>query len=197
MNVHGIGAIVKISSCAILAEEVSSVKVETTADACIEFGRLPIATNGLQGAEVVSGVKVIDPALRRRLAIVPGTIFVLLCGRVSGDTKGDIEKGLIACVRVHAAQESGGEEIRVMGLAARCGEGITKAGDRATVGPVELVLDVRRRAGRHAQISFVSLLLIHVQEGTRDKGGADQVRRPTRHDNSASLPREAIAPTPI
>src|SRR3989442_9533671 len=100
---------------------------------------------------------------------------MLLCGRVAAGPKGRRQQSVLAGMLVHTAQQSGAEKIRVVSLAAQCSEGIAEACDRATVCPIELVLQVLRGVGRHAEVAWVLMLLIRIQEGVRDKGCADQV----------------------
>ncbi len=63
VNVHGVRAVMKISGCAVLAEKVGSVELEPAPDARFELHCSGIAANGLQRAQVVAGMEVVNPSL--------------------------------------------------------------------------------------------------------------------------------------
>jgi hypothetical protein len=63
MNVERVGAIVKISGCAVLPEKLSPIELETVSNARFELGCAGFTTYALQRAQVVSGVEVVNPAL--------------------------------------------------------------------------------------------------------------------------------------
>src|SRR5216683_698908 len=63
MNVHGIRAVVKISRRAVRAEKVGSVELKTAPDTRFELHCSGIAANGLQRAQVVAGMEVVNPSL--------------------------------------------------------------------------------------------------------------------------------------
>jgi len=63
VNVHGVRAVMKISGCAVLAEKAGSVELEPAPDARFELHCSGIAANGLQRAQVVAGMEVVNPSL--------------------------------------------------------------------------------------------------------------------------------------
>src|SRR5882672_9784559 len=63
VNVHGIRAVVKISGRAVRAEKVGLVELEPAPDARFELHCSGIAANGLQRAQVVAGMEVVNPSL--------------------------------------------------------------------------------------------------------------------------------------
>ena len=63
MNVNGIRAVMKISGRAVLAEKVGSIDLEPAPDARFELRCSGIAANGLQRAQVVAGMEVVNPSL--------------------------------------------------------------------------------------------------------------------------------------
>ena len=116
MNVHRIGAIMKVSGSTVLAEEVVPIELEATADGRFELRRLQVAGDAFQRAEVVSGVEVVDPLLRRGLPVVPRAVVVLLSNRVAGDPESGTKEFPLAGMPVHPAEESRSKEVGVVNL---------------------------------------------------------------------------------
>ena len=71
VNVDRIGAIVKVLDRTFRAKKVGAIEVEPAANARFELLRPCIPTDGLQRAKVIAGVKIINPALRGCLAVIP------------------------------------------------------------------------------------------------------------------------------
>jgi hypothetical protein len=107
----------KVPDRAVIAEKVSAVELKPASKARVELRRLGVSGYRLKGAQVVSGVKVINPPLCGPLAVVPRAIRLLLGGRITRSLEGRTEEFLLARVLVDAAQESGSEEVRVVSLA--------------------------------------------------------------------------------
>ena len=128
-----------------------AVELEAASEARLELRRLRAPANGLQGAQVVAGVEVVDPSLSRGFPVVPRPVLVLLGGRIAGDPERRTDEFLLSRVLVHAAEEGGTEKVRVVRLGWEGGERIAESGDRSVVGPIELVQDVLGRAHRHTQ----------------------------------------------
>jgi hypothetical protein len=63
MNVQRISAIMEISGGTVFAEEVIAVELEAASNALIELGCISTLANGLQRAQVVSRVEVVNPSL--------------------------------------------------------------------------------------------------------------------------------------
>ena len=63
MNIHGICSVVEISGRAVLTEKVGSVELEPAPDARFELRCSGIASNGLQRAQVIAGMEVVNPSL--------------------------------------------------------------------------------------------------------------------------------------
>ncbi len=78
VNVDGISAVMEIPDCAVLAEKVRPIELETLTDAGIKFRCVERLSDGLQRAEVVSGMEIVNPFLRSRLTVIPGSVRVLL-----------------------------------------------------------------------------------------------------------------------
>src|SRR5437870_2135604 len=97
-------------------------------------------------------MEVVDPSLCRGFHVVPRTVFVLLCCLVAGNPEGRTQELLLAGMLVYPAEESGTKEVCVVNLRAQAGEGIAEACDRATVRPIELILQILRRAHGHGQV---------------------------------------------
>jgi hypothetical protein len=70
----------KVPDCAVLAEKMRAVELKPASKARVELRRLGISGNGLQRAQVISGMEVINPSLRRHLAVVPRAICLLFFG---------------------------------------------------------------------------------------------------------------------
>jgi len=151
MNVDRIVTVMKVSGRTVLPEKVGSVELEPASDARFELRCLGVPADGLQRAQVVSGVKVVDPSLCRGLPVVPRAIFVLQCGCVAGNPEGRTEEFGLARVLVHTAEESGTKEVRVVSLNPQWSERIAEACNRATFHPIEFVHDVLRRTHGHPQ----------------------------------------------
>ena len=71
VNVYGVGAIMKVSGRTVLTEKVNPVEIKTASNVRFELRGLGVPTNGLQRAEIVSRVKVVDPLLGVGLAVRP------------------------------------------------------------------------------------------------------------------------------
>src|SRR2546430_5003748 len=69
MNVDRIGTVMKVSGCTIGSEKMGLVKLEPTSNSHFELCCLCVPANGLQRAQVISGVEVVDPSLCRGLFV--------------------------------------------------------------------------------------------------------------------------------
>ena len=63
VNIDRVHPVVKISDSAVLTEEMTAVKFESVPDAQIKFCRLQAPAYGLQCAQIVAGVEVVNPIL--------------------------------------------------------------------------------------------------------------------------------------
>ena len=106
----------KVSGSTVLAEEVGPVELEATADGRFELRRLHAAGKAFQRTEVVSGVEVVDPLLRRGLPVVPRAVVVLLSSRVAGNPESRTEEFRLAGMLVHPAEETRTKEVGVVNV---------------------------------------------------------------------------------
>src|SRR5437879_11324638 len=143
----------KVSDCTIFAEEICAVKMKTFADTVVKFRCIGVLRYGLQRAEVVASMEIINPSLRTLVPVVPGSVGVLLCGRIVRRPKCWSEEFPFAPVPVHAAQQGGSKKIRVVHLNAKRRPGIAEPGRGTIPGPVKLVQDIFGGTHGHIQAS--------------------------------------------
>jgi len=78
VDIDGIGLIVKIFRRPVIPEKMVPVKSEASVDRLFEFRCSPKVADTVQGDKIEACVEVIDPSLRRRFAVIPRAVRVLL-----------------------------------------------------------------------------------------------------------------------
>src|SRR5262245_44887181 len=71
VDVDRVGAVGEIARRSVRAKEVATIELQPAPDMQIESSRIRVAPDRVQRTEVVAAVKVVDPLLRRRLAVPP------------------------------------------------------------------------------------------------------------------------------
>ncbi len=107
VNIDGVGGVVKVSRGAVLPEKAGPVELIPTLYAGLKLRRPGVSADRLQGAQVESGMEVVDPFLRLISPVVPRAIRILFCSRAAGGPEGWAQEFLFARMLVHAAQKSG------------------------------------------------------------------------------------------
>src|SRR2546429_5294803 len=112
MNIDRIGAVMKISRRAILADEVRPIEIEAAFDAPTKLACFQVPRDRLQRAKVVACVKVVDPPLPRTLAVIPRSILALTRRRVASDPHRRIPELRVTCHAIRSRQKRSAEAIR-------------------------------------------------------------------------------------
>ncbi len=71
VNVDRVRAIMKVPGRTVFPEKLIPIKSESATDVRFELRSLGVLVDRSQSAEIVSRVKIVDPPLSRKLAIVP------------------------------------------------------------------------------------------------------------------------------
>src|SRR5579859_1100080 len=106
MNIDGKVAVVEIPGGAVISEKVGAVELEAALDVRFKLGGFQAAIDGVKSAQVVAGVEVVDPSLRRPLPVEPRTILTLFRSGIASNAKSWSEELGFSSVFVHAAQKS-------------------------------------------------------------------------------------------
>src|SRR5208283_5181805 len=113
-----------IVGLAICAQKMMAIKLEAATYDGVELGGRQIAGYSAQSAKIKSSVKIIDPMLRCRFAILPGTIGLLPICRIASNLQRGNKKLILVGVAVCPAQQCGRKEVCVVNLVAYRGQGI-------------------------------------------------------------------------
>ena len=103
VNIQGKRLIVKIFGRPVLPEKMVHIKFETLFDMGIKFPCPGIVADILQGAEVVTRVKVVHPGLGSGLPVIPGAVFPLPARRVARRLEGRFQN-FFSPVRLYTRQ---------------------------------------------------------------------------------------------
>jgi hypothetical protein len=71
MDIDRISPVMKVPRRAVFTEKVCPVEFVAAPYARIELSCAGVLADGLQRTQVVSSMEVVDPALRRRFAVIP------------------------------------------------------------------------------------------------------------------------------
>src|SRR5207247_5520466 len=136
----------KVPGRSILAKKALPIEVEAPPDVLIELRRAERAADRSQSAQVVAGVKVIDPALCREFAIRPRTIRTLHARGVPRNSERGLDEFLAVGVPADTTQQSRAEQVGVVDPRLTSGGRIIQA-SLGPLRPEQLSNDVLGGAG--------------------------------------------------
>jgi len=196
MNVDRIGFIVIVLWRAVRLEKVSDVKLKPLAKTVIELTVECDGGDALECCQVVAGVKIIDPLLRRTFTVGPGTVLGLPHNRKPCRCPRVAKEARIARVFIQTREERSSQKIGIVYLFA-VSRRVAETYLIAVPGNVKSLIEEFRGIERRVQVPIVLKDVVAVEERIACKGRADDIRLPTRHKRDAILPGEVIAPAHV
>src|ERR1039457_6754244 len=149
----------------VFAEKVRPIEVDPTLEGRFELCGFSMAADVPYRPQIITRVEVVDPPLRRRLAVVPAAIGTLLGRRVAGSGERRIKVFPITRVLVHTTQQGRCKKVRVWDSLPPTRQWIGEPRAGLAFSPVKVIHDVLRRAHGHGEAPRVPALLISIQKG--------------------------------
>src|SRR5690349_6805456 len=143
-----------------------------------------------------TGVKAVDPRLRRCLTVRPGSVASLLRKRIFDRPTRDISILVISCNNSGPCKQFGDKQIHIVDfrmIERRVTETLTCSVARS----IQSVQQKAASACCHVENRLATSSFIPIEAGVRREYRADRVRSPARSKKSSRLPIEVVPPARI